>query len=124
FHASSQDDQLRTPSDRCELFTEPSADYVPPADDTYPLVMISAKTGLHFPELQLLEPAWASARRGCARGPDPQFGRRDPVSRTGLPTSRSHPIAPTKMVPVLPRSSQFMLRVEVVMEHVSPNAGR
>jgi len=37
-----------TPSGRCELFTEPSPDYVRPAQDTYPLVMISAKTGLHF----------------------------------------------------------------------------
>ena len=37
-----------TPSGRCELFAEPSPDYVAPAQDTYPLVMISAKTGLHF----------------------------------------------------------------------------
>ena len=37
-----------TPSGRCELFTEPAPEHVPPAQDTYPLVMISAKTGLHF----------------------------------------------------------------------------
>jgi anaerobic selenocysteine-containing dehydrogenase len=37
-----------TPSGRCELFAEPAPDYVPPPADTHPLVMISAKTGLHF----------------------------------------------------------------------------
>ncbi|HKA48954.1 MAG TPA: molybdopterin-dependent oxidoreductase [Candidatus Dormibacteraeota bacterium] len=37
-----------TPSGRCELFTEPAPQHVPPAADTYPLIMISAKTGLHF----------------------------------------------------------------------------
>ena len=37
-----------TPSGRCELFSEPAPEHVPPAADTYPLVMVSAKTGLHF----------------------------------------------------------------------------
>ncbi|HKA12845.1 MAG TPA: molybdopterin-dependent oxidoreductase [Candidatus Dormibacteraeota bacterium] len=37
-----------TQSGRCELFTEPAPEHVPPAADTYPLVMISAKTGLHL----------------------------------------------------------------------------
>ena len=37
-----------TPSGRCELFTEPAPEHVPLAADTYPLVMVSAKTGLHF----------------------------------------------------------------------------
>src|SRR5262249_26273339 len=37
-----------TPSGRCELFSEPAPEHVQPAADIYPLVMVSAKTWLHF----------------------------------------------------------------------------
>lgn len=37
-----------TPSGRCELFAEPEPDYRPPPPDPHPLVMVSAKTALHF----------------------------------------------------------------------------
>jgi anaerobic selenocysteine-containing dehydrogenase len=37
-----------TASGRCELFSEPQPDHVPAAADGHPLVMISAKTGMHF----------------------------------------------------------------------------
>ena len=37
-----------TSSGRCELFADPEPDHVPPPASALPLVMISAKTGLHF----------------------------------------------------------------------------
>lgn len=37
-----------TSSGRCELFADPEPDHVPPPASAFPLVMISAKTGLHF----------------------------------------------------------------------------
>ena len=73
-----------TPSGRCELFADPAPAYTPPpADGALPLVMVSAKTELHFlnssyshlprhlraagePEVQL-DPADAAAR-GIADG--------------------------------------------------------
>ena len=97
---------------------------MPAADDTYPPVMISAKTGLH-----VLRSSCSNLRGHLhAEGaPEVQIHGSDAETRSHesvlRPLARI-PIATTKMVPVLPQSSQFMLRVEVVMEHVSPNAGR
>ena len=96
---------------------------MPPADDTYPLVMISAKTGLH-----VLNSSYSnlSGHLHAEGAPEVQIHGSDAETRSHEPVLRPLariPIATTKMVPVLPRSSQFRLRVEVVMEHVSPTAG-
>jgi len=37
-----------TASGRCELFADPAPDHVPPPADEFPLIMVSAKTALHF----------------------------------------------------------------------------
>jgi anaerobic selenocysteine-containing dehydrogenase len=37
-----------TPSGKCELYRDPEPDYVAPEPDGHPLVLVSAKTALHF----------------------------------------------------------------------------
>ena len=54
-----------TPSGRCELFRDPEPRYEPPAANGHPLVMVSAKTGLHA-----LNSSYAHLpRHGRADGP-------------------------------------------------------